>query len=75
MVSRAREQATEEQCDYILSLLCGHALEEVRLRMRGQKVEPSDFYSYMRTSFGENAASPNFCTPFITVYSLSRRPP
>ncbi|KAG7460544.1 hypothetical protein JOB18_018344 [Solea senegalensis] len=52
-VLRSREHTTEGQCDYILSLLRGPALEEVRLCMGGQSVGPSDLYSFLRNAFGE----------------------
>lgn len=54
---RSREQTTDEQCDYILSLLCGPALEEVRLCMRGPTVTPRDLYSYLRNAFGERRST------------------
>lgn len=56
-VLRSREQTTDEQCDYILSLLYGPALEEVRLCMRGQTVTPRDLYSYLRNAFGERRST------------------
>lgn len=43
-VIRSREQTTDEQCDFILSLLRGPALEEVRLCTGSQLVEPSDLF-------------------------------
>lgn len=52
-VIRTREQTTEEQCDFILSLLRGPALEEVRLCMGVRSVEPSDIFSFLQNAFGE----------------------
>lgn len=52
-VTRSREQSTEEQCDFILSLLRGPALEEVRLCMRGQSVRRINHLAHLRNAFGE----------------------
>lgn len=63
-VLRSREQSTEEQCDYILTLLRGPALEEVRLCMRGQSVGPSDLFSYLRNGFGEKRSATQLLQTF-----------
>lgn len=63
-VLRSREQTTEGQCDYILSLLRGPALEEVRLCMKGQTVGPSDLYSYLRNAFGEHRSTTQLLQTF-----------
>lgn len=63
-VLRSREQTTEEQCDYILSLLRGPALEEVRLCMSSQTVGPSDLYSYLRNAFGEKRSTTQLLQAF-----------
>lgn len=63
-VLRSREQTSEEQCDYILSLLRGPALEEVRLCMSGQSVRPSDLYSYLRNAFGEKRSTTQLLQTF-----------
>lgn len=52
-VIRTREQTTEEKCDFILSLLRGPALEEVRLCMGNRSVGSSDLFSFLRNAFGE----------------------
>lgn len=63
-VLRSREQTTEGQCDYILSLLRGPALEEVRLCMGGQTVGPSDLYSFLRNAFGEKRSTTQLLQTF-----------
>lgn len=63
-VLRSREQTTDEQCDHILSLLRGPALEEVRLCMRGQTVTPHDLYSYLRNAFGERRSTTQLMQSF-----------
>lgn len=63
-VLRSREQSTEEQCDYILTLFCGPALEEVRLCMGGQSVGPSDLFSYPRNAFGEKRSTTQLLQTF-----------
>lgn len=55
---------TEEQCDYILALLRGPALEEVRLCMRGQSAGLSDIYSYLRYAFGERRSTTQLLQTF-----------
>lgn len=61
---RSREQTTEGQCDYILSLLRGPALEEVRLCMGSRSVGPSDIYSYLRNAFGERRSTTQLLQTF-----------
>lgn len=63
-VLRTREQSREEHCDFILSLLRGPALEEVRLCMGGQSVETSDLYSYLRNAFGERRSATQLLQTF-----------
>lgn len=63
-VLRSREQTTEEQCDYILSLLRGPALEEVRLCTRGQTVTRHDLYAYLRNAFGERRSTTQLLQSF-----------
>lgn len=63
-VLRSRGQTPEEQCDYILSLLRGPALEEVRLCMRGQSVGSSDVLSYLRNAFGERRSTTQLLQSF-----------
>lgn len=64
---RSREQSPGEQCDYILSLLRGPALDEVRPCMGGQSVGPDYLFSYLRNALESNAIQHNFCRNFITV--------
>lgn len=63
-VLRSREQSPEEQCDYILSLLRGPALDEVRLCMGGQSVGPDCLFSYLRNAFGEKRNSTQLLQTF-----------
>ncbi|XP_051265460.1 uncharacterized protein LOC127368567 [Dicentrarchus labrax] len=63
-VLRSRELTTDEKCDYILSLLRGPALEEVRLCMGSQSVGPHDLYSYLRNAFGEKRSTTQLLQSF-----------
>ena len=54
----------EEQVDFILSLLKGPALEEVKLRMGGQAKQPSDLFSYLRGAFREKRTTPQLLHAF-----------
>lgn len=54
---RARGLRSEEQVDFILSLLKGSALEEVKLCMRGQVNQPSDLFSFLRGAFREKRST------------------
>lgn len=61
---RARGLHGEEQVDFILSLLKGSALEEVKLRMGGQPKQPSDLFSYLRGAFREKRTTPQLLNAF-----------
>lgn len=63
-VLRSREQSPEEQCDYILSLLRGPALDEVRLCMGGRTAGPDSLFSYLRNAFGERRNSTQLLQTF-----------
>ncbi len=49
----ARSQAAEDQLDFVLSLLKGAALEEVRMRMGNDPKHPCDIFEYLRAAFRE----------------------
>lgn len=51
-VMHARQTA-EDQLDFVLSLLKGAALEEVRLRMGNDSKHPSDIFEFLRAAFRE----------------------
>lgn len=61
---RSREQTPEEQCDSILSLLRGPALDEVRLCMQGHSVRPRDVFGYLRNAFGEKRSTTQLLQTF-----------
>lgn len=63
-VIRARSQSPEDQVDFILSLLKGSALEEVRLCMGGESKQPSDLFSYLRGAFREKRNAPQLLHAF-----------
>lgn len=63
-VLRSGERTPSERCDYIVSLLRGPALEEVRLCMRGQSVFPSDLFSFLRNAFGEKRSATQLLQTF-----------
>lgn len=48
-----RNQTTEDQLDFVLSLLRGAALEEVRLRMGNESNQTCDLFEYLRAAFRE----------------------
>ncbi len=48
-----RNQTPENQADFVLSLLKGAAVEEVRLRKEGQSLRTEDIFSYLREAFRE----------------------
>lgn len=49
----ARSQTTEDQLDFVLSLLKGAALEEVRMQMGNDPKHPCDIFEYLRAAFRE----------------------
>lgn len=63
-VMRARGLSGEDQVDFVLSLLKGSALEEVKLRMGGQAKQPSDLFSYLRAAFREKRTTPQLLHAF-----------
>lgn len=60
----------EDQIDYILSLLKGPALEEVKLRMGGQARQPREVYSYLRDAFREKRSTPQLLHAFYARRQL-----
>lgn len=50
---RARDQTQEEQLDFIISLLRGPTLEEVRLCVGNQSRQASDLFTFLQEAFGE----------------------
>lgn len=52
-VIRARGQSPEEKIDFILSLLRGSALEEIRLCMDGEPKDPSELFTCLREAYAE----------------------
>ena len=67
---RARGLHSEEQVDFILSLLKGSALEEVKLCMRGQVKQPSDLFSCLRGAFREKRSTPQLLHAFYARRQL-----
>ena len=63
---RARGLGREEQVDFLLSSLKGSALDEVKLRMRGQPVQLSDLFSYLRGAFREKRTTPQLLHAFYS---------
>lgn len=68
---RARGLHSEEQADFIFSLLKGSALEEVKLRMGGQVKQPSDLFSYLRGAFREQRTTPQLLHAFYAHRQLA----
>ncbi|XP_049333758.1 uncharacterized protein LOC125801299 [Astyanax mexicanus] len=63
-VLRAREQSQEEQVDFLISLLKGSALEEVRLCMGSEQCQPSDVFDFLRKAFGERRSAAQLLQTF-----------
>lgn len=63
-VLRAREQSREDQLDFILSLLRGPALDEVRLCLGDQPGQPSDIFGFLREAFGEKCSATQLLQTF-----------
>lgn len=63
-VMRTRGLSAEDQVDFVLSLLKGPALEEVKLCMGGQARQPSDLFSYLRAAFREKRTIPQLLHAF-----------
>ncbi|KAM4552582.1 uncharacterized protein PAE49_013083 [Odontesthes bonariensis] len=67
---RARGLRTEDQVDFILSLLRGSALEEVKLCMRGWDWQPGDVYTCLREAFREKRSTPQLLHAFYARRQL-----
>lgn len=67
---RARALRGEDQVDFILSLLKGSALEEIKLRMRAGAKQPSDIFSYLRDAFREKRTVPQLLNAFYARRQL-----
>lgn len=67
---RARALRGEDQVDFILSLLKGSALEEIKLRMRGGSKQPGDIFSYLRDAFREKRTVPQLLNAFYARRQL-----
>ncbi|XP_065132536.1 uncharacterized protein [Paramisgurnus dabryanus] len=65
-----RNQSTEDQLDFVLSLLRGAALEEVRLRMGNESDETCDLFEYLRAAFREKRSISQLLQTF---YSRKQR--
>lgn len=69
-VLRARSQSPPEQCDFVLSLLRGAALEEVRLRSDSEVDQVSDLFTYLREAFSDRRSGAQLLHDF---YSRKQR--
>ncbi|XP_024118450.1 uncharacterized protein LOC112139845 [Oryzias melastigma] len=59
-----------DQVDFILSHVKGPALEEVKLRTRGQTVRPSELFLYLREAFREKRTTPQLLHTFYARRQL-----
>lgn len=69
-VLHARNQSASDQYDFVLSLLKGAALEEVRLRTDSELDQVSDLFSYLREAFTDKRSGPQLLHDF---YSCKQR--
>ncbi len=67
---RARGLHSQDQADFILSMLRGPALEEVKLCMRGQVWGPSDLFTCLRGAFREKRSTPQLLHAFYARRQL-----
>ncbi len=65
-----RNQTPENQADFVLSLLKGAAVEEVRLRKEGQSLRTEDIFSYLREAFREKRSPAQLLQTFYTRKQL-----
>lgn len=65
-----RSLREHDQVDFIMSLLKGSALEEVKLRIRGRMVNPIDVFSYLREAFREKRTTPQLLHAFYARRQL-----
>ncbi len=69
-VLRARDQTREEQLDFIISLLRGPALEEVRLCVGNQSRQASDLFTFLQEAFGERRSGTQLLQMFYNRKQL-----
>lgn len=67
---RVRGLRSKDQVDFIVSLLRGPALEEVKLCMRGQVWQPRDFFTCLRGAFREKRSTPQLLHAFYARRQL-----
>lgn len=65
-----RNQTPEDQADFVLSLLKGAAVEEVRLRQGGQPPRTEDIFLYLRVAFREKRSPAQLLQTFYTRKQL-----
>lgn len=65
-----RNQTPEDQTDFVLSLLKGAALEEVRLRRGDQPQRTEDIFFYLREAFREKRSLAQLLQTFYTRKQL-----
>ncbi len=67
---RARDQTREEQLCFIISLLRGAVLEEVRLCVGNQSRQASDLFTFLREAFGERRSETQLLQMFYNRKKL-----
>ncbi len=67
---RARDQTREEQLCFIISLLRGAVLEEVRLCVGNQSRQASDLFTFLREAFGERRSETQLLQMFYNRKQL-----
>lgn len=65
-VLSARNQSPSEQFDFVMSLLRGSALEEVRLRKDEEPDQISDLFLYLREAFGDKRSASQLLQNFYS---------
>ncbi len=65
-----RNQTPENQADFVIFLLKGAAVEEVRLRKEGQSLRTEDIFSYLREAFREKRSPAQLLQTFYTRKQL-----
>lgn len=67
---RARGLGKDEQVDFILSLLRGSALEEIRLCTDGELKEPEEILSFLREAYREKRSVAQLLQTFYSRHQL-----
>lgn len=67
---RARGLHNQDQVDFILSVLRGPALEEVKLCMRGQAWQPNNLFTCLRGAFRDKRSTPQLLHTFYARRQL-----